>query len=331
LSNELTVVKSELFGNVLCDFYRVNENIFMTRRQIGEALDYADPQKAIGNLHAKHSDRLDKYSVHLETKAADGKCYDTCFYTVKGIYEICRWSRQAKADDFIDWAWDVIEAIRTTGHYETIANEMAVIEAKLHRIESNLIFQKYDPPKPKLVSLEVRFCCAVKMDRHTRRFYDAIQDYTGIHIPKASELPKNIKVYEYIFEHINLDDIESFVVGVEQGLIVKSDKGHWVNLNGYDNPVEWRKILDAFDHRCAYCGADEPLVAEHIIPQSEISMYEPEKTSLIGNVIPACPTCNHSKLTHPMENWYRHQAFFDEARLTKIQEHIENYSLGGIQ
>jgi len=34
------------------------------------------------------------------------------YYTERGIMEICRWSRQPKANLFMDWVWDVIEAYR---------------------------------------------------------------------------------------------------------------------------------------------------------------------------------------------------------------------------
>lgn len=47
----------------------------------------------------------------------EGGTQETTLYNAKGIYEICRWSRQPKADAFMDWVWDVLESIRTTGSY----------------------------------------------------------------------------------------------------------------------------------------------------------------------------------------------------------------------
>lgn len=110
---ELVLLQSDNFGNVACDFYRGNQDdILMTRTQIGQALEYSDPQKAIDNLHSRHKERLDKFSVTLNLRGTDGKLYNTILYTTKGVYEICRWSHQAKADAFMDWVWDVIEQIR---------------------------------------------------------------------------------------------------------------------------------------------------------------------------------------------------------------------------
>jgi len=114
-----TLVKSETFGTIQCDFWQDgNQNILMTREQIGRALEYKDPQKAIDNLHSKHRERLDKLSVTLKLRGTDGKEYDTCVYFAKGVYEICRWSRQPKADSFMDWVWDVVEVLRKSPNIE---------------------------------------------------------------------------------------------------------------------------------------------------------------------------------------------------------------------
>ena len=71
---------------------------YMTREQIGTALNYENPQKAIDNIHVRNSDRLDPLSVTLKLRATDGKYYDTRVYTLRGVMEICRFSRQPNAD-----------------------------------------------------------------------------------------------------------------------------------------------------------------------------------------------------------------------------------------
>jgi hypothetical protein len=84
----------------------------LTREQIGTALEYNNPMIAIGKIHAKHKNRLDKYSVLTKlVNTYDGKAYDTYFYTTKGVMEICRWSRQPKADAFMDFTWDVMDRL----------------------------------------------------------------------------------------------------------------------------------------------------------------------------------------------------------------------------
>lgn len=116
----LQLVKSENFGTVQCDFWQDEEgNVLMTREQIGRALGYSEPRKAIQKIHERNKDRLDKFSVVTKLTTTDGKSYETYLYTTKGIYEICRFSRQPKADKFIDWVWDVVETIRKHEIYMT--------------------------------------------------------------------------------------------------------------------------------------------------------------------------------------------------------------------
>lgn len=114
MENKLQLVKSDKFGEVQCDFYGNGKNdFFMTRRQIGESLEYSDPQVAIDKIHARHKARLDKYSVTTKLVGTDGKAYDTIVYSRKGIMEICRWSQQPKADAFMDWTWNIMDALMT--------------------------------------------------------------------------------------------------------------------------------------------------------------------------------------------------------------------------
>lgn len=79
----------------------------MTREQIGQALEYSEPMKQVAKIHERHKGRLDKFSF---VEMTNGR--NIYFYSMKGVYEIYRWSRQPKADEFIDFVWNVMEAIR---------------------------------------------------------------------------------------------------------------------------------------------------------------------------------------------------------------------------
>lgn len=109
---ELQLIKSEKFGEVECNFYGDGKEIFVTREQIGSALDYREPRKAISDMHNRHKERLDKFSVVRKLLTTDGKHYNTTIYNAKGVMEICRWSSQPKANEFMDWAWDIIDSLR---------------------------------------------------------------------------------------------------------------------------------------------------------------------------------------------------------------------------
>ncbi len=113
-STNLMLIDKSDFGNIKCSVYSDKQgNVLMTREQIGRALGYSDPKKAIENLHQRNKERLDKFSVTLKTRATDGKKYDTVLYTRKGVYEICRFSHQPKANAFYDWVYDLLEALAT--------------------------------------------------------------------------------------------------------------------------------------------------------------------------------------------------------------------------
>ena len=122
--SNLKLITTENFGNILCNFYRnMNDDILLTREQIGSALEYSHPDIALGKIHNRHKDRLDQFSVLTKLVSTDGKEYDTYLYTQKGVMEICRWSTKKKANQFMDWCWDVIEKYRNNqGFTNTIDN-----------------------------------------------------------------------------------------------------------------------------------------------------------------------------------------------------------------
>lgn len=58
--SNLKLVTTENFGNISCDFYRnMNDDILLTREQIGSALEYTNPDDALSKIHKRHKDRLD--------------------------------------------------------------------------------------------------------------------------------------------------------------------------------------------------------------------------------------------------------------------------------
>ena len=112
-----SVVLQEAVNGVSCDFYGDGlGEFFMTRRQIGEALGYENPQIAISKIHNAHKERLDRFStVSVLDKVEGGREVqrEMVLYSAKGVYEICRWSRQPAADAFFDRVYDILEGLRT--------------------------------------------------------------------------------------------------------------------------------------------------------------------------------------------------------------------------
>lgn len=110
MRNNLTLITTETFGDLSCNFYRnTNDDILLTREQIGSALEYKNPDDAIYRIHKRHQDRLDNLSICL----SDGLGHDIYYYTQRGIMEICRWSNSKQANKFMDWVWDIVEKYRS--------------------------------------------------------------------------------------------------------------------------------------------------------------------------------------------------------------------------
>ena len=139
--NTLKLITTETFNNLPCNFYRnMNDDILLTREQIGQALEYADPSKAIRKIHLKHKDRLDELCIRIKDKTIDNPqsgasreqndnlMIERVYYTEKGVMEICRWSRQKNANIFMDWTWDIITKYRHN-ELNTVPNIQPLIDS----------------------------------------------------------------------------------------------------------------------------------------------------------------------------------------------------------
>lgn len=62
---------------------------------------------------------------------------------------------------------------------------------------------------------------------------------------------------------------------------------------------DWHFALDYFDHKCAYCEADESLSQDHLSPVANGGGY------VTGNIVPACGSCNSSKSTFDWQDWIK--------------------------
>ena len=114
--NNLKLVETDVFNEIAtCDFWsNANNEYLVTREQIGRALGYSNPTKAIDNIHRKHRERIDKFSTTLTLGVLEGDRYverERILYNRKGIMEICRWSRQPLADKFMDWCWEIMDRL----------------------------------------------------------------------------------------------------------------------------------------------------------------------------------------------------------------------------
>ena len=77
----------------------------------------------------------------------------------------------------------------------------------------------------------------------------------------------------------------------------------------------WRKeIKEKWENQCAYCGSEENITLDHIIPQCKGGL------DIKTNVVACCHSCNQSKGHEHWKLWYVQQDFYSEERLDKIEE-----------
>lgn len=146
----LSIISKEMFGQNEMNIYQ-NENseIFMTRNQIGKALEYVEPNTAIRKIHKRNQERLNQFSVETNLVGTDGKSYETIIYNEQGIYEIIRRSAQPKADKFYDWVYELLSNLRKGEVQVTQPNNRKLLletalehEKKIESIESDVNYLK---------------------------------------------------------------------------------------------------------------------------------------------------------------------------------------------
>lgn len=114
-NNSMAVITSKPFGALSMDVYEDSKHqYYMTREQIGRALEYSDPVTAICKIHNRNADRLGPLSSTTKLVVSEKNRTNTrefYMYSLRGVMEICRLSRQPKADAFMNFCWDIMESL----------------------------------------------------------------------------------------------------------------------------------------------------------------------------------------------------------------------------
>ena len=77
----------------------------------------------------------------------------------------------------------------------------------------------------------------------------------------------------------------------------------------------WRQnIKDHWNHECAYCGSEENITLDHILPQCKGGL------DVKTNIVACCHSCNQSKGHEHWKLWYVQQDFYNEDILNKIED-----------
>ena len=176
--NELQLIKSAEFNGVQLNCYKADnedDGFWATRTQIGQLLEYEYPGEAIGKIHNRNKERLDKFSRVTQIDLPSGGTQMTTIYNFKGFLEICRFSNQPKANAVIDFAWNIMDEIRRTGSYgPQELNPVNIRAAEVLQKLANMLPAKGE-------QREV--------------IYEAIKLVTGIEIPKKAPEPAKPQRY----------------------------------------------------------------------------------------------------------------------------------------
>lgn len=110
--------------------------------------------------------------------------------------------------------------------------------------------------------------------------------------------------------------------------IKNPDKLRRYSLQHRDHDIsklEWEKCKSYFNNECAYCGMTEKEHKKLFKQQLHKEHVEHDGANDISNCIPACKTCNSSKRTYTLEEWYAEdKSFYQVDRLNKIIKWLEN-------
>jgi len=116
---KLELVKQENFGEIQCNFYKKDENVYMTINQLAESLGYSN-RKGIEKLIERNEYlKNSEFSVTDKLSGTDGKRYNTRVFTEDGIYEVTMLSKTEKAKEFRTWVRTVLKTIRKHEVYMT--------------------------------------------------------------------------------------------------------------------------------------------------------------------------------------------------------------------
>lgn len=80
----------------------------------------------------------------------------------------------------------------------------------------------------------------------------------------------------------------------------------------------WKdRIKESWDHKCAYCGSEENLTLDHVVPHCRGG------ADTTRNIVCCCSSCNQSKGHEHWKLWYVQQDFYNEDNFNKIEDWME--------
>ena len=255
-NNPMTVITSKSFGVLNVDVYQNDKHqYYMTREQIGAALEYNNPNKAIQNIHVKNTDRLDPLSTFLKLRKVEGgitKEREYIVYSLRGVMEICRLSRQPKADAFMDFCWDIMESLMRGDSVLATPNMDAALSKEFIDVRFHALFDSMKSLQSELNSTRKDLSEQIEEARATSN--EALNVISSVsqcvHQIKDKQMDNAIRAKSYTPRNVFQDEMSDW----RKDLYSKI--GVIANTKGYTNKETIHKIYEYLNRNYGFVLED---------------------------------------------------------------------------
>ena len=255
-NNPMTVITSKSFGALNVDVYQNDKHqYYMTREQIGAALEYNNPNKAIQNIHVKNTDRLDPLSTFLKLRKVEGgitKEREYICYSLRGVMEICRLSRQPKADAFMDFCWDIMESLMRGDSVLATPKMDAALSKEFIDVRLHALFDSMKNLQSELDSTRKELSEQIEEARTTSN--EALNVISSVsqcvHQIKDKQMDNAIRAKNYTPRNVFQDEMS------EWRKDLYSKIGVIANTKGYTNKETLQKIYEYLNRNYGFVLED---------------------------------------------------------------------------
>lgn len=255
-NNSMTVITSKPFGALNMDVYEDSKHqYYMTREQIGAALEYGNPSKAIQNIHVKNSDRLDPLSSFLNLRNEVGnhtQMRQVYVYNLRGVMEICRLSRQPKADAFMDFCWDIMESLMRGDSVLATPQMDAALSKEFIDVRLHALFDSMKNLQSELDSTRKELGDQIEEARATSN--EALNIISSVsqcvHQIKDKQMDNSIRAKSYTPRNVFQDEMSDW----RKDLYSKI--GVIANTKGYTNKETLHKIYEYLNRNYGFVLED---------------------------------------------------------------------------
>ena len=255
-NNPMTVVTSKPFGALSMDVYEDNNHqYYMTREQIGTALECKDPRKYIAKIHERNADRLDSLSTVVKLTTVEGgitKEREIICYSLRGVMEICRLSRQPKADAFMDFCWDIMESLMHGDSVLATPQMDAALSKEFIDVRLHALFDSMKNLQSELDSTRKDLSDQIEEARATsNEALNAISSVSQcVHQIKEKQMDNAIRAKSYTPRNVFQDEMS----GWRKDLYSKI--GVIANTKGYTNKETLHKIYEYLNRNYGFVLED---------------------------------------------------------------------------